>query len=64
MPLRYLLKQLLLPPGGLLVLLLLACWWRARRPRLALACALLGFGGLWTMSLPLTVELGGRALES
>lgn len=63
MPLRYLIKQLLLPPGGLLLLLLLAWWWRARRPRLALACAVLGFGGLWLLSLPALVELGARALE-
>ncbi|HEY8331351.1 MAG TPA: hypothetical protein VIO83_08515, partial [Pseudomonas sp.] len=51
MPLRYLFKQLLLPPGGLFVLLLLAWWWRARRPRLALACGVLGLGGLWLLSL-------------
>ncbi|MBP9956094.1 MAG: YdcF family protein [Pseudomonas sp.] len=63
MPLRYLLKHLLLPPGGLLLLLLLAWWWRLRRPRLALGCALLGGGGLWLMSLPLTVEWTARALE-
>ncbi len=63
MPLRYLFKQLLLPPGGLFLLLLLAWWWRTRRPRLALACALLGFGGLWLSSLPAVVELGARALE-
>jgi uncharacterized SAM-binding protein YcdF (DUF218 family) len=62
-PLRYLIKQLLLPPGGLLLLLLLAWWWRARRPRLALACAVLGFGGLWLLSLPALVEMGARALE-
>lgn len=63
MPLRYLFKQLLLPPGGLLLLLLLACWWRVRRPRRALACAVLGLGGLWLMSLPAAVELGARLLE-
>lgn len=63
MPLRYLFKQLLLPPGGLLLLLLLAFWWRTRRPRRALACAVLGLGGLWLMSLPAVVELGARLLE-
>ncbi|MBV2133884.1 YdcF family protein [Pseudomonas sp. MAP12] len=63
MPLRYLFKQLLLPPGGLFLLLLLAWWWRARRPRLALACGVLGLGGLWLSSLPVAVEWGGRLLE-
>ncbi|SFA66465.1 YdcF family protein [Metapseudomonas otitidis] len=64
MPIRYLFKQLLMPPGILLVLLLLAWWWRARRPRLALACFLMGFGGLWTMSLPVTVETLAGWLET
>ncbi|MCQ4347585.1 YdcF family protein [Pseudomonas stutzeri] len=63
MPLRYLIKQLLLPPGGLLLLLLLALCWHRRHPRRALACALLGLGGLWLTSLPATVELGARLLE-
>ena len=62
-PLRFLIKQLLLPPGGLFLLLLLAWWWRTRRPRLALACGVLGGGGLWLMSLPAVVELGAQALE-
>lgn len=64
MPLRYLLKQLLLPPGGLFLLLLLAWWWRTRRPRLALACGVLGLGGLWLMSLPVVVGQAARVLES
>lgn len=63
MSLRYLFKHLLLPPGGFLLLLLLALCWRRRRPRLALACALLGGGGLWAMSMPVTVEWGARLLE-
>ncbi|SDT29886.1 Uncharacterized SAM-binding protein YcdF, DUF218 family [Pseudomonas oryzae] len=62
-PLRYLIKQLVLPPGGLLLLLLLAWWWRRRRPRLARACAVLGLGGLWLLSLPVVVEHGARLLE-
>lgn len=63
MSLRYLLKHLLLPPGGFLLLLLLALYWRVRRPRLALACALLGGGGLWAMSLPVSVQWSARLLE-
>lgn len=63
MPLRYIFKQLLLPPGCLLLLLLLAWWWRARRPRLAAACFVAGFGGLLAMSLPVVVEHAARALE-
>lgn len=62
-PLGYLFKQLLLPPGGLFLLLLLVWWWRLRRPRLALACGVLGLGGLWLMSLPVAVEQGARLLE-
>lgn len=64
MALRYLFKHLLLPPGGLLLLLLLAFWWQTRRPRLALACALLGLGGLWLMSLPVVVAQASRLLET
>ena len=60
MPLGYLFKQLLLPPGGLFLLLLLVWWWRLRRPRLALACGVLGLGGLWLMSLPVVVEQAAR----
>ncbi|PNG12414.1 YdcF family protein [Stutzerimonas stutzeri] len=63
MPIRYFFKQLLLPPGGLLLLLLAAWWLRRRAPRLAALCFVLGFGGLWLMSLPVTVEWAGRALE-
>ena len=55
MPIRYFFKQLLLPPGGLLLLLLAAWWLRRRSPRLAAFCFVLGFGGLWLMSLPVTV---------
>ena len=64
MPIRYFFKQLILPPGGLLLLLLLGWWLRRRAPRLAACCFVLGFGGLWLMSLPVTVEWAGRALES
>ncbi|MFP5427031.1 MAG: YdcF family protein [Gammaproteobacteria bacterium] len=64
MPIRYFIKQWLLPPG-LLFLLLLAAWWlRKRRPRLALACFVLGLGGLWLMSLPWVVEHAARQLET
>jgi uncharacterized SAM-binding protein YcdF (DUF218 family) len=63
-PIRYFIKQWLLPPG-LLFLLLLAAWWlRKRRPRLALACFVLGLGGLWSMSLPWVVEHAARQLET
>lgn len=64
MPIRYLFKQLLLPPGGLLLLLLAAWWLRRRAPRLAALCFVLGFGGLWLMSLPVTVEWAARMIES
>lgn len=63
MPIRYIIKQFLLPPGGLLILLLLAWWLRRRMPRLSLACFVAGLGGLWLMSLPITVEWSARALE-
>ncbi|MCQ4311234.1 YdcF family protein [Pseudomonas stutzeri] len=64
MPIRYFFKHLLLPPGGLLLLLLAAWWLRRRAPRLAALCFVLGFGGLWLMSLPATVEWAARMLES
>ncbi|MBM7061410.1 YdcF family protein [Pseudomonas sp. UL073] len=64
MPFRYILKQLLLPPGVLLLLLLLGWWLRRRSPRLAASCFVLGFAGLWLMSLPVVVEWSARALES
>lgn len=64
MPIRYFFKQLLLPPGGLLLLLLAAWWLRRRAPRLAALCFVLGFGGLWLMSLPVTVEWAARMLEN
>ncbi|MBA6066596.1 YdcF family protein [Pseudomonas mosselii] len=64
MPLRFFIKQWLMPPGILFLLLLAAWWWRRRRPRLAAACFALGLGGLWVMSLPLTVEQFARALET
>ncbi|RJG12109.1 YdcF family protein [Pseudomonas cavernicola] len=63
MPLRYILKQLVLPPGGLLLLLLVGWWLRRRSPRVAAACFVLGFAGLWLLSLPITVEWAARALE-
>jgi uncharacterized SAM-binding protein YcdF (DUF218 family) len=61
---RYIFKQLILPPGGLLLLLLLGWWLRRRAPSLALACTILGGGGLWVMSLPVTLQSGARLLES
>lgn len=64
MPIRYFFKQLLLPPGGLLLLLLAGWWLRRRSPRLAALCFVVGFGGLWLMSLPVTVEWAARTLES
>lgn len=64
MPIRYFFKQLLLPPGGLLLLLLAGWWLRRRAPRLAALCFVLGVGGLWLMSLPVTVEWAARILES
>lgn len=63
MPIRYILKQLLLPPGVLLLLLLVAWWLRKRFPRLAASCFVLGLGGLWLMSLPVTVQWSARLLE-
>lgn len=61
--LRYFVKQLILPPGGLLLLLLAGWWLRRRFPRLAAGCFLLGFAGLWVMSMPLAVEWAARLLE-
>ena len=63
MPIRYFFKQLILPPGGLLLLLLVGWWLRRRAPRLAACCFVLGFAGLWLMSLPVTVEWAAWALE-
>lgn len=63
MPIRYLIKQLLLPPGILMLLLLFAWWLRRSRPRLAALCFVLGFAGLWAMSLPIAVEWAARAIE-
>ncbi len=63
MPLRYIFKHLLLPPGGLLLLLLAAFVLRRRAPRLAAVCFVLGFGGLWAMAMPLTVEWAAGRLE-
>ncbi len=64
MPIRYIFKHLLMPPGCLLLLLLAGWWLRRRAPRLATLCFTLGLGGLWIMSLPVTVEWAARALES
>jgi uncharacterized SAM-binding protein YcdF (DUF218 family) len=63
MPIRYILKQLFMPPGVLLLLLLLAWWLRRRAPRLAVCCFVAGLGGLWLLSLPVTVEALARYLE-
>lgn len=64
MPIRYILKQLLMPPGILLLLLLVAWWLRRRCPRLAAACFSVALGGLWLLSLPITVEWTARLLET
>ncbi|PVZ15660.1 MULTISPECIES: YdcF family protein [unclassified Pseudomonas] len=61
---RYVIKQLSMPPGCLLVLIGLAFALRRRRPRLALALFVLGFGGLWAMSLPAVVQRAAKALET
>lgn len=63
MPLRYLLKQFFMPPGILLLLIALGWFLRRRFPRLALCCFTLGLGGLWLMSLPVTVEWMAKAIE-
>ncbi len=63
MTIRFLLKQLLMPPGCLLLLLLLGWCLRRRAPRLSALCLLLGFAGLWVISLPVTVEWGAQWLE-
>ena len=63
MPIRYILKQLFMPPGVLLLLLLLAWWLRRRWPRVAAGCFVLGFGGLWLMSLPIAVQWSAALLE-
>lgn len=63
MPIRYILKQLLMPPGILLLLMLLGWWLRRRFPRLAMACLLMGFGGLWLMSLPAVMQWSAGLLE-
>ncbi|WP_313085909.1 YdcF family protein [Pseudomonas sp.] len=63
MPIRYFFKQLLLPPGGFLLLLLAAWALRRRAPHAAALCFVLGCGGLWLMSLPVTVEWAARLIE-
>ncbi|MEQ7920505.1 YdcF family protein [Xanthomonas sp. WHRI 1810A] len=63
MPFRYFFKTLLLPPGLFLLLILLACALRRSRPRLAIACFVLGFCGLWAISMPVMVEWSARAIE-
>lgn len=64
MPFRYFLKQLFLPPGVLFLLLLVAWWLRRSWPRLSALCFVLGLGGLWVMSLPMTVETAAKRLET
>ena len=61
---RYIIKHLALPPSGFLLLLLLSVALRKRWPRLATAGFILGFSGLYLMSLPYTVEQAARALET
>lgn len=61
---RYIIKHLALPPSGFLLLLLLSMVLRKRWPRVALASFVVGFSGLYLMSLPITVEHAARALET
>lgn len=61
---RYIIKHLALPPSGFLLLLLLSMVLRKRWPRLALVSFVVGFSGLYLMSLPITVEYAARALET
>lgn len=63
MAFRYILKHLLLPPGIFLLLILLGWWLRRRAPRLASACFVGGFAGIWLMSLPVVVEWSARGIE-
>ncbi|MDH1262487.1 YdcF family protein [Pseudomonas sp. GD03944] len=63
MPIRYMLKQIFMPPGVLFLLLVLAWWTRRRFPRFAATCFVAGLGGLWVMSLPVSVEWAARLLE-
>ncbi|WP_339490168.1 YdcF family protein [Pseudomonas sp. EL_65y_Pfl2_R95] len=64
MPIRYLIKQLCMPPGVLFILLLLGWWLRKRSPRIAAACFILGFAGLYLMSMPVAVEWVARQIET
>ncbi|WBE25329.1 YdcF family protein [Denitrificimonas caeni] len=61
---RYIIKQLAFPPSSLLILLLLSFVLRKRWPKVALTSFILGVAGLYTMSLPITVEYAARALET
>ena len=61
---RYIIKQLTFPPSSLLLLLLLSIVLRKRWPKVAATSFILGFGGLYVMSLPITVEYAARALET
>ncbi|WP_010487257.1 YdcF family protein [Pseudomonas sp. S9] len=64
MPLLFLIKQLCMPPGVLFILLILSWWLRKRAPRIAACCFFCGAGGLWVMSLPVTVEWAARQIET
>ena len=61
---RYLIKQLAFPPSSLLLLLLIAFVLRKRWPKTALVSFMISIGGLYLISLPITVEYVARALET
>lgn len=61
---RYIIKQLAFPPSSLLLLLLCSLVLRKRWPKLAAAGLIISILGLYSMSLPITVEYAARALET
>ncbi|NLY12811.1 MAG: YdcF family protein [Gammaproteobacteria bacterium] len=61
---RYILKQLAFPPSGFLLLLLCGFLLRKRWPKTAVISFIISIGGLYIMSLPITVEHAARALET
>ncbi|HZJ92642.1 MAG TPA: YdcF family protein [Thiopseudomonas sp.] len=61
---RYLIKQLAFPPSSLLLLLLLGIVLRKRWPKVAITSLILGIGGLYITSLPISVEYAARAIET
>lgn len=61
---RYIIKQLAFPPSSFLLLLLCSILLRKRWPKLAAAGFIIGTLGLYSMSLPITVEYAAHALET